>query len=307
MTDMGTDTPEVNPLSSATPLYRACIELRDSWTALRTDDSTHDESAPYSAAASRSEAEEYVLRGAQFATVFAIDSVLDHLRALALSYEPAARSRKGWPADRWPGVASFTAGRAILEGCALTGWFTNPRIDIEERLRRGARILLWSHSEEQAGPNPPPKDTLNFWREKIEASGLRVRNSGRRLGIEIEGKARYYSHQAAIDELAPKAGRVLYHEWSGLAHHVAWAFADWGRLRVDDTKPALRYAFNNHEDRHFHLVSNIAGVVTTAGHNFARYFGRSSDALLKTYDRIFADLEAELPHVQAALRQKYGE
>lgn len=297
------EEPEINPVSAATPLYLACVELRDAWTALRANDGPHDGTAPYSAASSLPEPQEYVLRGAQFATMFAVDSVLDHLRALALSYEPAARARTGWPVSGWPGVASYTTGRAILEGCALAAWFSNPEIDVEERLRRGARVLLWSLSEELTGPNPPSKDALNFWREKIESSGMRIRNSGRRWGIEIDGKARYYSHQAAIDELIPTHGREFYHEWSGLAHHVAWAFADRGQLRVDDNGSGLRFSLRIQEDHHYILLINVAGIIAPAGHAVAQYFGRSSDALLQTYGKVYANLEAELPLVEAAVRR----
>lgn len=55
----------------------------------------------------------------------------------------------------------------------------NPEIDFQERLRRSARIILASLSEEQADLNPPSKDMLNTIRKDIEASGLRVRRQGR--------------------------------------------------------------------------------------------------------------------------------
>ncbi|PRY40507.1 hypothetical protein CLV43_106244 [Umezawaea tangerina] len=300
---MNTEKPEINPLSSAAPLHLACAHLRDAWTALRVNGTPHNRSAPYSLGSAGSESQEFIWKAAEFAIVFAADSVLDHLRALALSYEAAARSQTTWSANEWPGVTSYTSARAILEGCALVGWFTNPDIDAEERLRRGARIRLWSLSEEQAGPNPPPKEALKFWREKIEDCGMRFRKYGRGWGIEVDGEPRNYSHQAAIKELVPTIGRKFYHEWSGLAHHVSWAFADWGRMRVNEETSALRFVFKTHADRHVILVSNLAGIVTTAGNSFARYFGRSSDALLAAYEQVFAYLEAEFPHIEAAQRR----
>ena len=302
---MSNEHPGINPASSATPLYLACVGLRDAWTALRADEA-HDPKAPYSEAFKGSAAREHIWDAAQLAAVFAVDSVLDHLRALSLSYEPAARAQKDWPAEMWPGVANYTAGRAVLEGCALAGWFFNPAVDAEERLRRGTRILLWSLSEELKSPNPPSKEGLNFWRSKIEECDMRVRNSGRRWGIEIDGVARYYSHQAAIDDLVPTVGREIYHEWSGLAHYIAWAFSDWGSIRVDDEKPGLRFAFRNHEDRHFILIDNVAAVVTLAGTRFAQYFGRSANGLLATYEHLHAHLQSERPHVENALREKFG-
>ncbi|GAA2696865.1 MULTISPECIES: hypothetical protein [Actinosynnema] len=307
---MAGDGHEVDMRSSAAPLYLASRALRKAWMALRVDTSPAAPCAPRAEALSAGEAAQRVLDTAEREMMMKIDGVQDHLRQLVLGYAAAARSVGPWQAEDWPGVACYTTCRAILEGCGQVGWFLNPTIDFDERLRRGARIILWSLSEEQAGPTPPDAALSAALRADIQATGLPVWQRGNKRrpgqtswGIEVEGRQAGYTHLVGITDLMPDGGRDLYHRWSGFAHQVAWAHQGWGRFRIDRQHHAVRHVFGNHEDRHYPLLINMAAALTEAGRRYHHYLGRSPANLETAYLAVVRHLEEELPKVQAALAE----
>lgn len=111
----------------------AYCSLRDTWHALNTDEEC-DEAAPWNQWMLNDgpvTEREMLLQVAEVAAADAGKSVLHHLRLLAMSYPPDALADDGMDPDSWPGFASYTLARAVLEGAAAIAWLLPP--DAEDR------------------------------------------------------------------------------------------------------------------------------------------------------------------------------
>jgi hypothetical protein len=288
--------------------------LRDAWLTLCLDREC-DTAAPWKLwrsglPTSLNEAQETLLHVAEFTAADAAKSVLHHLRLLARSYPPEALADDGLDPDMWPGFASYTLARGVLEGAAKVVWLAQPLPTPLDLVRNSARLHLWSVSEEQKSPHyapPPPGEPSAAERMRllVEAAGFEVKATGRGkadLAVVIDGDPRAFHQGAAIVNLLGDHGKALYHSWSSVTHQAPWALAPWTSVEVDDDANGIVFYTSNFEDKHVELAADVAEIVAAAGKRYGEYYGRRSDEFTTACANVASHMRSHIP----AIRQELG-
>jgi hypothetical protein len=289
----------------------AYCSLRDAWQTLSTDKDC-DEAAPWNqwmnASTGPVTEREILLQVAQLAAADAGKSVLHHLRLLARAYPPDALADDGLDPNGWPGFASYTVARAVLEGAAVIAWLLQP--DHDERCRRSARLQLWSACELRKGALAPPAGqpgSVEAIQAIVEGAGFEVREfgrateGGRDVGVVIDGQPRpFYTSEAVRTLLGPR-GKAYYHGWSGTAHHAPWALMPWTTIRRADNDAGLHLSTSVFEDKHVELAADIATVIRAAGISVGDFYGRETNMYLKLCTDVDTHLRAQIPSIRQAL------
>lgn len=251
---------------------------------------------------------EMLLQVAEVAAADAGKSVLHHLRLLAMSYPPDALADDGMDPDSWPGFASYTLARAVLEGAAAIAWLLPP--DADERCRRSARFQLWSACEERKGGLAPPAGrpgSVEALQEIVEGAGFQTRRYGRAtdgvqdIALIVNGDPRpFYASEPVRTLLGPR-GKTYYHGWSGTAHHAPWALTPWTRICIADNDTGWSLSTYVFEDKHVELAADIATVLRAAGGAVGEFYGRQTSAYLKHCADIDTYLRCQVPVIRQAL------
>lgn len=290
----------------------AYCSLRDAWLALSTDESC-DEAAPWNQWKSDDglvTEREMLLQVAELAAVDAGKSVLHHLRLLAMAYPPDALADDGMDPNGWPGFASYTLARTVLEGAAATAWLLQP--DSDERCRRSARFQLWSACELRKGGLAPPAEqpgSVEAVQAIVEGAGFRTREYGRAtdgirdIAVIINGDPRPFYPSEAVRALLGPQGKTYYHSWSGTAHHAPWALTPWTTIRLADNDTGLSLSTYTFEDKHVELAADIATVLHAAGATVCEFYGRRTNAYLQTCTDIDTHLRTQIPAIRQALNR----
>lgn len=283
--------------------------LRDAWHALSTDQNC-DESAPWNqpqpgVAKDRVSERVMLLTMAEWSAANAGKSVLHHLRLLALAYPPVAFSDEGVDSRGWPGFASYTVARALLEGAAVIDWLL--QADPDERCCRAARLQLWSVCEQRRGglgAAPGQPGSVERVRAIVEGAGFEVREYGRQaeLGVVTGGQPRGFYPSQAVVGLLGERGKVLYHGWSGSSHHAPWALMPWTSMRVAEDDAGLHLSTFTFEDKHVELAADVTEVLRAAGNSLGRFYGRNTNA----YDECCVDVGTHLRSLIPVIRRALG-
>lgn len=303
--------PEYSTLNHLTWAY---CSLRDAWQALSTDEDC-DEAASWNQWMSDVSdgpvtEREMLLQVAQLAAADAGKSVLHHLRLLAMAYPQDALADDGLDPNGWPGFASFTLARAVLEGAAATAWLLQP--DPGERCRRSARLQLWSACEARKGGLASPSGqagSVDAVQAIVEGAGFQTREYGRAtdgvrdVAVIVNGEPRPFYPSEAVRTLLGVQGKTYYHGWSGTAHHAPWALTPWTTIRYADNDMGLSLPTYTFEDKHVELAADTATVLHAAGAAVGRFYGRRTDVYLKTCADIGVHLRTQIPAIRQALNR----
>jgi hypothetical protein len=223
---------------------------------------------------------ELLLHGAELMAVDASKSVLHHLRSLAKMYRADGELGDELDRDEWPGTGAYSVARAVLEGTAMVAWLMAPDIDLDERVLRASLIGLWSANEDRRPPSPDPNVwTLEDWKKAVTSCGLEVKEAGYKLGMKVDGKVRTFGQSSVIRETLGQPGGALYAEWSGVAHHAAWAVGNWSAYEIAEDGGGVHSHTKLGQKRHALMASDVAKVVAQAGEAMAGYWARDCDDL----------------------------
>lgn len=290
----------------------AYSSLRDAWQTLSTDEDC-GQAAPWNQWLSEGTDDpvterEMLLQVAQLTAADAGKSVLHHLRLLAWAYPPDALTDDGLDPNGWPGFASYTLARAVLEGAAVVAWLLQP--DPDERCRRSARMQLWSACELRKGGLGPPAgqpSSVEAIQAIVEGAGYEVRgfgravDGGRDVAVVIDGQPRPFYSAEAVRILLGQQGKTFYHGWSGTAHHAPWALMPWTTIHHVDNDTGLHLSTYVFEDKHVELAADIAIVLRAAGTSVGDFYGRETSTYLKICTDIDIHLRTQIPTIRRAL------
>jgi len=290
----------------------AYCSLRDAWQTLSNDEDCDDD-APWNQWMSGETDDpvterEMLLQKAQLAAADAGKSVLHHLRLLARAYPPDALADDGLDPNDWPGFASYTLARAVLEGAAVSTWLLTP--DPDERCRRSARLELWSACERRKDGPPLPAGqpgSVEAIQAIVEGAGFEVREfgrateSGRDVGVVIDEHPRSFYTTEAVRNLFGQQGKTYYHDWSGTAHHAPWALMPWTTIRRNDDDTGLHLSTSVFEDKHVELAADLAVVLRAAGVSIGDFYGRDTSTYLKICTNVDTHLRSQIPAIRQAL------
>lgn len=79
----------------------------------------------------------------------------------------------------------------------------------------------------------------------VGGAGFEVREfgrpaeSGRDIGVVIDGQVRSFYITEAVRNLLGAQGKTYYHDWSGTTHHAPWALMPWTTIRRNDNDTGL--------------------------------------------------------------------
>lgn len=266
-------------------LHMAYTDLRNAWRDT-LQDRRIGENPPSSGRVIEPEgtpftAKELLLHGAELMAVDASKSVLHHLRGLTKMYRAEPGEPGGYlDRDEWPGTAAYSAARALLEGAAMTTWLMAPGIDLDERVLRASLIGLWSANEDRRPPSPDPEVwKLKDWKDAVKSCGLEVHEAKWKLGVKVGGKVRYFGQTDMISEAFGQPGSTLYREWSGVAHHAAWAVGHRSVYKIAEDGGGVHSHTKMGQNWHAFMAANVAEVVAWAGEAMAGYWARDCDGL----------------------------
>ncbi|MFC6091068.1 hypothetical protein [Saccharothrix lopnurensis] len=223
---------------------------------------------------------ELLLQGAELMAVDASKSVLHHLRCLAKVYRADGVPGDELAPDEWPGTGAYSAARAVLEGAAMVVWLMAPDIDLDERVLRAGLIGLWSAKEDRRPPSTDPNVwTLEDWKKAVRSCGLEVKEAGYKLGVKVDGKVRTFGQAGVIRETLGQPGGALYAEWSGVAHHAAWAVGNWSAYEIAEDGGGVHSRTKLGQKRHTLMAADVADALARAGEAMAGYWARDCDEL----------------------------
>lgn len=292
----------------------AYCSLRDAWQAMSTDEDC-DEAAPWNQwlqdeGDSPVTEREMLLQAAQLAAADAGKSVLHHLRLLARAYPPNAPTETDVNPNNWPGFASYTLARAVLEGAAVIGWLLQS--DPDERCLRSARLHLWSACELRNGRSHPPAGqpgSVEAMRAIVEGAGFRVRETGRPtdgvrdIAVIVNESPRPFYTSETVRALLGQQGKAYYHGWSGTAHHAPWALTPWTSFRRADDDMGLSLSTFIFEDKHVELAADVATVLRAAGVAVGDFYGRRTSAYIQTCTDVDVHLRPQIGNIRQALNR----
>jgi len=289
----------------------AYCSLRDAWRSLSNDEDC-DEAAPWNqwleGTGDPVTECEMLLQKAQWTAADAAKSVLHHLRLFARAYPPDAFADDGLDPNGWPGFASYTLARVVLEGAAISAWLLTP--DPDERCRRSARLELWSACERRKDGHSPlsgQPGSVEAVQAIVEGADFEVREfgraaeSGRDVGVVIDGHPRPFHTTEAVRTLLGPQGKTYYHSWSGAAHHAPWALIPWTRMHLADNDAGLHLSTLVLEDKHVELAADIATVLRAAGTSVGDFYGRETSTYLKICTDVDTHLRTQIPAIRQAL------
>jgi hypothetical protein len=219
-----------------------------------------------------------LLQAGELIAINAGKCVLHYLRTLSKAYTPNRNSDGSLASHDWPSTAAFCLGRGILEAAATVIWLMDPALTSDERLRRSARIALWSARQDRRESLPRTR-TFDGWKAVAVKAGLQVNDKDRwRIKVGHEGNLEAFSHTNTIRAVFGQAGTDFYGFWSGVAHQAAWALAEWSTVEIQpEGDGALAYTDQGEAD-HLDLASNIADLLGMAGAAISAYWGRDDAA-----------------------------
>ncbi|WP_143086629.1 hypothetical protein [Lentzea flaviverrucosa] len=223
---------------------------------------------------------ELLLQGAELMAVDASKSVLHHLRSLTKMYRADGGPGAELDQDEWPGTGAYSVARAVLEGTAMVAWLMAPDIDLDERVLRASLVGLWSAKEDRRPPSADPDVwTEEDWKKAVTSCGLEVKEAGYKLGVKVDGKVRTFGQSSVIRETLGQSGSALYAEWSGVAHHAAWAVGNLSAYQIAEDGRGFRSHTKRGYKRHLGMAAEVAEVLVQAGEAMAGYWARDCDDL----------------------------
>lgn len=247
------------------------------------------------------DATDILLQLAELDAAGAIVTLSHHLKVLATAYPEQVLVENDFDNRYWPGFASFTLARAVLEAGALAAWLLTP--DPTERVTRSARVQLWSAGGRDREESDEGATTHS---DKIrliaDDAGLTVAANRRGvLGLRIDGQLRTFHHSVAITALLDAHGKSLYHSWSAKAHQAPFALAPWTQLEVVGDFEGLATSVSTFEDKHIELAADVADVVTATGTKVAAYYAKDTQPFIDRCAAVSTFLRQELPKIRALL------
>lgn len=195
-------------------------------------------------------------------------NMMAHVKVLIRAY-PTRVTDAVAPADHhWPGLASFTVARGILEGSAQVLWLLDGSVLDAERACRLARLMTWS---ERYG-NQAKETTDGHQTEGIVDA---VREAGMHInGIRVDGEG--FSITRVIENSFGADGTDWYNHWSAAAHHGPWKLAPSQTLEFRDDDPGAYGSAQALDSLHIDLAADVARIVSEAVRAWVTYWGRDA-------------------------------
>jgi hypothetical protein len=222
---------------------------------------------------------EVLLMGVEFTVMQTGLAIRDHLNSLSSAYPTSAIRRAApatWP---WPGSSAFTLARSILEGSGLITWLLDGAVDHNERMRRSARLILWSahHGNtwatwaDAAGNTPKQIASPDHWKRMVEEAGLPVTTWRGQFVVE-----RPFRHTEVIRAAFGGHGIHLYNRWSGATHHAPWVLTPGTYLRPDENGRGLYMGTSSGLADHVDAAADVSDMILTSSESIRTYWGRTA-------------------------------